>query len=266
MLWIAAASGNVFAYVWAKEVPRHLSGSELAKALCPRGRGLGLDGLFVLQPWTEGEPWEMDHWEPDGSRTFCSNGTRAAVSLLPAGVQGDLEARVSGELVRLCVGADIVGLQLAEGAEHRIQSMLLPLELPHAFGWTGTPHLVVEVPDVDRVNLAEFAPPLRRHPDLSEGANVSIIQITGLGHARIRSWERGVEGETLCCGQGCGVAGAWLAQRTGTTAWEFQPAGEDPVQVSLEGLVEGRWSGLWLAGPVRRIGTFEPDPILVHCP
>lgn len=264
MFCIAAASGNVFAYLWASEAPRDFSGPESAKALCPRGRGLGLDGLFLLQPLVEGAPWEMDHWEPDGSRTFCSNGTRAAASLLPAGVRGDIDARVSGEAVRLRLDADGVGLRLSEGPEHILRPAFLPLELPHAFGWTGTPHLVVEVQDVDRVNLAEFAPPLRHHPDLSEGANVSIIQVTAPGRARIRSWERGVEGETLCCGQGCAVAGAWLAQRTGTSGWQFQPAGEDPVQVSLESMTEGRWSGLWLAGPVRRIGMFEPDPVLVN--
>lgn len=266
MLCIAAASGNVFAYLWANEAPRGFSGPEFAKALCPRGRGLGLDGLFLLQPMVEGAPWEMDHWEPDGSRTFCSNGTRAAASLLPAGMLGDLDVRVSDEAVRLRLATDSVGLRLSEGAEHRIRPALLPLELPHAFGWTGTPHLVVEVQDVDRVNLAEFAPPLRHHPNLLEGANVSIIQVTAPGRARIRSWERGVEGETLCCGQGCAVAGAWLAQRTETNAWQFQPAGEDPVQVSLEGMTEGRWSGLWLAGPVRRIGTFQPDSALVIRP
>ncbi len=264
MFSISAASGNVFAYLWADEAPRDFSGPEFARALCPRGRGLGLDGLFLLQPWVEGTPWEMDHWEPDGSRTFCSNGTRAAASLLPAGLRGDFDARVSGEAVRLRLDADSVGLRLSEGPEHVLRSALLPLALPHAFGWTGTPHLVVEVPDVDRVNLADFAPPLRHHPDLPEGANVSILQVTALGHARIRSWERGVEGETLCCGQGCAVAGAWLAQRTGTMAWQFRPAGEDPVQVSLEAMTEGRWSGLWLAGPVRRIGTFQPDPVLLN--
>jgi len=126
--------------------------------------------------------------------------------------------------------------------------------------------LVIEVPDVGQVNLAEFAPPLRHHPNLPEGANISIIQVTAPGRARIRSWERGVEGETLCCGQGCAVAGAWLAQRSARRAWEFQPAGDDPLQVSLEGLVEGRWSGLWLAGPVQRIGTFQPDPALTNHP
>ncbi len=266
MFCIAAASGNVFAYLWADEAPYGIPGSELAKALCPRGRGLGLDGLFLLQRRVEGAPWEMDHWEPDGSRTFCSNGTRAAANLLPPELRGDLDARVSDEMVRLRLAEESVGLRLSEGLEHRIRPSLLPLELPHAFGWTGTPHLVIEVPDVAQVNLAEFAPPLRHHPDLPEGANVSIIQVIAPGRARIRSWERGVEGETLCCGQGCAVAGAWLAQRTSLRAWEFQPAGEDPVRVSLDGMTEGRWSGLWLAGPVRRIGTFEPDPSLRNCP
>lgn len=262
MLHIAAASGNVFAYLWAEEAPRGHTGAELARILCPRGTGLGLDGLFLLQRVREGAPWEMDHWEPDGSRTFCSNGTRAAASLLTSGRQGEFNARVSGECVRLRLEAGRVGLRLSEGPDNRIQSSRLPLDLPHAFGWTGTPHLVVEVPDVTQVNLAEFAPPLRHHPDLPEGANISIIQVMAPGRVRIRSWERGVEGETLCCGQGCAVAGAWLAQRTAMSAWEFQPAGDDPVTVSLEGMIEGRWSGLWLAGPVRRIGTFQPDPAL----
>lgn len=259
MYWIAAASGNVFAYIWADEAPPGFSGAVFAKALCPRGSGLGLDGLFLLQRPEAGLPWVMDHWEPDGSRTFCSNGTRAAVSLLSPDPQGDLEALVSGERVRLRLGDGGVALRITEGPEHRIQPAVLSLGFPHAFGWTGTPHLVIEVPDVGLIDLAEFAPPLRYHPDLPQGANVSIVQILGHGRARIRSWERGVEGETLCCGQGCAVAGAWLAQRTGMHAWQFQPAGEDPVQVSVEHLEEGRWSGLWVAGPVHRIGKFTPD-------
>ncbi len=205
----------------------------------------------------------MDHWEPDGSRTFCSNGTRAAASLLPSDVRGNLEALVSGERVSLRLEDQGVGLRLPEGNGYGLRPSLLPLELPHAFGWTGTPHLVVEVPDVDGVELASFAPPLRFHPGLPEGANISIIQVLASGRARIRSWERGVEGETLCCGQGCAVAGAWLAERTKTRDWHFQPAGEDPVRVSVEGMEGGRWAGLWLAGPVRRIGAFEPDPALI---
>jgi diaminopimelate epimerase len=204
----------------------------------------------------------MDHWEPNGSRTFCSNGTRAAASLLRS-TQGDsIEALVSGERVSLRTEEGRIGLRLPEGERYRLHPLCLPLEFPHAFGWTGTPHLVVEVPDVDHVDLPSFAPPLRFHASLPDGANISIFQILSPGLARIRSWERGVEGETLCCGQGCAVAGAWLAERTQIREWDFQPRGEDSVRVSLEGMESGAWSGLWLSGAVRRIGIFQPDPEL----
>ena len=262
MLTIAAASGNSFAYLWLNDAPPSFLGPDWARALCPRGRGLGIDGLFLLHPFKEGEPWRMDHWEPDGSRTFCSNGTRAAASMLPENLFGCIEAEVSGEGVSLRLDDQGVGLRLPEGRPYGLQSSPLPLELPHALGWTGTPHLIVEVADVAQVDLASFAPPLRFHPLLPEGANISIIHILAPGRARIRTWERGVEGETLCCGQGCAVAGAWLAQRTGIADWAFQPAGEDPVRVTMAAMTDGRWTGLWLAGPIRRIGSFIPEPQL----
>lgn len=205
----------------------------------------------------------MEHWEPDGARTFCSNGTRAAASLLPEGFCGRMEAVVSDERVSLRVDGEGVGLRLPEGNEYGFRPSPLALEFPHALGWTGTPHLIVEMPDVVSVELASFAPPLRFHAALPEGANISIIQILAPGRARIRTWERGVEGETLCCGQGCAVAGAWLSRRTGIREWDFQPQGEDRVQITIGGMENGCWRELWLAGPVRRIGAFDPDPGLL---
>lgn len=262
MLTLAAASGNCFGYLWAEEVPPAFDGSSWARRLCPRGEGFGLDGLFLLQRPVADGPWEMDHWEPDGSRTFCSNGTRAAVCLL-SHAQGEFEVRVSGERVRLRVDGEGVSLKLAEGVPYGLQPSPLVLETPHALGWTGTPHLVLEVPDVACVDLPQFAPPLRFHPALEQGANISIIQILAPGQARIRSWERGVEGETLCCGQGCAVAGAWLAQRSGVHQWQFQPAGRDPVRVSVASVQDGKWSELWIGGPVHRLGRVVPDPSLL---
>lgn len=262
-LTVAAASGNVFGYLWADEVPPSFDGPRWAKLLCPRGEGFGLDGLFLLQRPEPGKTWQMDHWEPDGSHTFCSNGTRAAATLLSNAPQGVLEASVSGQLVQLRVDAQGIGLRLAEGPAYGLQSSPLALAFPHALGWTGTPHLVLEMADVNGVDLPIFAPPLRFHPALEQGANISIIQILGPGLVRIRSWERGVEGETLCCGQGCAVAGAWLAERSGRKQWEFQPVGRDSVSVSVDAMHEGRWSGLWICGPAHLLGVVVPSPTLV---
>ncbi|MDP2875035.1 MAG: hypothetical protein Q8O00_02550 [Holophaga sp.] len=260
---IAAASGNTFGYLWEDEVPESFKGSRWARALCPRDIGFGLDGLFLLKKPMHGAPWCMDHWEPDGTHTFCSNGTRAAACLMTE-TPGEFEACVSGESVHLRVNSKSVGLRLPEGIGYGLRSSPISLEIPHALGWTGTPHLVLEVPDVQSVDLATFAPPLRFHPALEQGANISIIEVIEPGRARIRSWERGVEGETLCCGQGCAVAGAWLSQRSGLKQWQFRPAGRDPVAISVGSMENGFWSDLWIDGPVHRLGTLVPEPSLLR--
>jgi diaminopimelate epimerase len=118
--------------------------------------------------------------------------------------------------------------------------------------------LVIEVPAVAAVNLAEFAPPLRHHAAFSEGTNVNVLEIISPGEARIRSWERGVEGETLCCGTGSAVAGAWLAQRTGISRWRIHPLGKDPVTVCVDVQTDGTWRELWLSGSIQVLGSFHP--------
>jgi len=79
----------------------------------------------------------------------------------------------------------------------------------------GVPHLVVFVDgDLATLPVARIAPPLRRHPDMPEGANVNFVEVTGPASVRVRTYERGVEGETLACGSGV-VASAIVAARRG---------------------------------------------------
>lgn len=260
ILQVASGSGNVFAYLWAEDAPGGFEGARWARALCPRGTGLGLDGLFLLDRPTNDGTWRMEHWDTDGSATFCSNGTRAALALPGAPEQSSLRVASNGTEVLLRRDAAGVALRLPEGVGFGLLPADLPLAEPWAYGWIGNPQLVIEVASVDAIHLPSFAPPLRHHPALPEGANVNVVEILAPGLARIRSWERGVEGETLCCGTGCAVAGAWQAARTGIRNWKFQTAGDDPVTVEVGAIDGGRWTDLWLSGPVRRIGSFHPDP------
>lgn len=264
ILQIASASGNVFAYLWADQAPADFEGGRWARALCPRGDGFGLDGLFLMDRPAPDGPWRLEHWDADGSATFCSNGTRAALALHGSPRAGQLPVRSNGTEVLLRRVEEGAALRMPEGPDCGLRPLDLDLPMPWAYGWIGNPQLVIELPGVDRLDLAAFAPPLRHHPALPAGANVNVIEQLAPGRARIRSWERGVEGETLCCGTGCAVAGAWQATRTGIRRWEFLTAGADPVIVEAGAVEAGRWTDLWLSGPVRRVGTVQADDRLLH--
>lgn len=261
MQWIlASASGNVFAYAWAREAPPSFQGAAAARILCPRGTGLGLDGIFLLQDPEADGPWRMEHWDADGSRTFCSNGTRAALAVPGAPEGGRLRIVSSGEAVELQRNdGGEVGLRMPEGPGCRLGEPPVETIEPSVCGWIGNPQLVLEVASVARVDLPALARPLRFHPAFPEGTNVNVLEILREGEGRIRSWERGVEGETLCCGTGCAVAGAWLAQRSGCLEWRLETASPDPVRISVGRIRQGAWEDLWLWGPVRRLGTVLPD-------
>ncbi len=259
-LHLASGSGNVFAYAWADEVPAGFDGPAWARILCPRGTGFGLDGLFLLQRPGVG-PWIMDHWDTDGAHSFCSNGTRAAMALEGAPEGQELEVLSSGEAVMLRRDAEGIGIRMPEGGACGLKTVPLPTQQPSGFGWVGNPQLLLRVPAVAAVDLAALAPPLRHHPAFPGGTNVNVVEVTGPGEARIRSWERGVEGETLCCGTGCAVAAAWLTRTEGGTRWRFRNESPDPVTVTLRTEGEG-WRELWLSGAVRRLGAVEPDASL----
>jgi diaminopimelate epimerase len=259
-LHLASGSGNSFAYLWADEAPAAFDGAAAAQRICPRGSGLGLDGLFLLQRPSIG-PWVMEHWDADGASTFCSNGTRAAMALEGAPQEVQLEVRSNGQSVLLRRDAAGIGIRMPEDAACGLRPVPRATAEPSGFGWIGNPQLVLRVAAVADVDLAALAPPLRFDPAFEGGTNVNVVEVVGPGEARIRSWERGVEGETLCCGTGCAVAAAWIARTEGCFRWKLQPAGEDPVVVTLD-LYGDHWRNLWLSGRVRRLGTVEPDPSL----
>jgi diaminopimelate epimerase len=208
----------------------------------------------------------MEHWDVDGGATFCSNGTRAALGVPGAPEGAIVEVFSNGQPVQLRRQAGGVGLRLPEGEGFGLKPLpAVGLDPAHAaFGFVGNPQLVLRVPSVEGVDLPTLAPPLRFHTAIPGGTNVNVVEVLAPGHARIRSWERGVEGETLCCGTGCSVTAAWLATTEGETTWRLETASGDPVTVSLAWAAPGRWRDLWLSGPIRALGTLELGAAFAH--
>jgi len=229
-----------------------------ARRVCRRGVSVGADGVLVVGP--EDGAVRVLFLNPDGGEAFCGNGSRCAArfavlrgwgsdALRLRTAAGEVEARISGERVRLSLPPPVdhgpwrgsIGAQALEG--RRIVA--------------GVPHLVIEVEEAAAAPLDRWGPVLAHHADFGEaGTNVDVVASRPDGALAIRTWERGVEGETLSCGSGA-VAGAhFLALQGGPAEVQVVPASGVPLRVRVEGPASAP-TGALLEGDARVV--FEAE-------
>ena len=259
-----SGAGNDFVLVRAGDL-KGRSPAVLAKRLCDRRRGIGADGLLVVEP--RSGALGLAYFNADGSRAFCGNGSRCAVwygheSGLVRGrrtrLDADgtrLEAEVTGrEQVRLRMPEpkDVrLGLPVPTGGRH--------LTVHHID--TGVPHAVVFVPGLESVPVETLGRELRRHRLFRPaGANVDFVATAGRGLS-LRTYERGVEAETLACGTGV-VASALVAALLGKVKSPVRclTRGGDTLTVQFRySASESRFSDVWLEGPAKIVFEGEID-------
>jgi diaminopimelate epimerase len=183
---------------------------------------VGADGIVFVEPSSDpAADAAIRYVNADGSpASLCGNATLCAVRLLSEGAAPrGLSILTGAGLVtgRLRDGTPEIDLEPA-GSVTPDLSMDVPLsrgERALGFALAGVPHLVILVDDVETVDVAGRGAALRRHPALgAAGANVNFVAPNGGGSWLIRTFERGVEGETLACGTGV-VASANLV-----SAWD----------------------------------------------
>lgn len=262
-------AGNDFLLFFPEDGPeleRRLP--ELAPGLCHRHMGLGADGVLLLIPQSPAEV-RLLYFNSDGSKaSFCANGSRCAAayaarrlglkSLLLVTDFAPIPATVRGLEVTL----ELPPMEKVEGWK------TLPAQgqVWRGFSLTlGVPHLVVPVAweDFWQQPLSS-APALRRHPLLGlEGANVNFLKVTNQ-QLLLRTFERGVEGETLACGSGA-VAAAHLALAEGwlTPPVAVRTASGRVLQVQPLG---APWGPCQLTGPAEPVAFGEVAPELVVPP
>ena len=212
--WKMSGSGNDFVFFDARQgVPLGLDQPPAIQTICARGTGVGADGIVLLEPARDAA-FRIRYFNSDGSlASLCGNAslcsTRLAVELgiaPDAGFEFDTGA---GRLAaRIRDGLPEIDLQPVSEVRPEAGIPLAPGERRIGFARAGVPHLAILVDDLETVEVVGRGRPLRRHASLSDGANVNFVAREKDGWG-IRTYERGVEGETLACGTGA-VASAVL--------------------------------------------------------
>jgi len=225
----------------------------LVRRLCDRRRGVGADGVLLLES-AEGVDAVMRYYNADGGAAdYCGNGARCTARLaLELGLG-------TGGRLRLATAA---GVQEAwrDGDRYvvRFGRVAAPVEVAgvEACGRSfagravtaGVPHFVVEADDLAAVPLDQWGAALRRHTRWgAAGSNVDFVAARGEDTVAMRTFERGVEGETLACGSGAIASALWAAARGARSPVRVLTAGGDTLVVGFTR--DGEHYDVTLAGP-----------------
>ena len=258
-------TGNDFVLVDGRQegrLPSNWAAQEV-KALCDRKIGVGADGVMVVTLRPDGA-LDVDFRNPDGSRSFCGNGTRSAYAwaleqglLSSAAILHAIDGTHAGRLSP--EGTPGISLNISAKLEEKSPS--IPRCFHAAYLDTGSPHHVEWIRDadaLDQLNLPEVALPIRNHADVQPGGcNVNVVSPTSNGLV-IRTFERGVEAETLSCGTGVVAAAIGDMVRCGASAGlqSRRVAARGGVLEVLASRDEaGGFEDVWLFGAARRVFT-----------
>lgn len=181
--------------------------SNLARDLCDRRRGIGADGLLLLFPSTIAD-FRMRIFNADGSEpSMCGNGIRClAKHILSRNPQlNEVFIETLHAVLRCRRHEEGIAVNLGTPSVLHWQFQLDGAELFVVH--TGVPHAVVFVDHLDEVEVERLGKHIRFHPYFSpNGVNVNFIALKEDGKLAVRTYERGVEGETLACGTGAAAA------------------------------------------------------------
>ena len=236
----------------------------LMAALAARRVGVGAEGIILVQP-SDAADFRFRFLNPDGTEAaLCGNGLRCAAAF--AHEIGAAPADMRIETARGVVRAELVpaGVKVHlpdPGARAYDMQVALPGRRVHGhFINSGVPHFVVPVENINDLDVAAEGPALRQHPDFApEGTNIDFAVFTAPNRITMRTYERGVEGETGACG-----TGAVACAVVGVECFKFSL----PVRVrtffGFDLAIDGEWRdkqcvNLTLTGPAKVVYRGELD-------
>jgi diaminopimelate epimerase len=203
-----SGSGNDFVFVDTRDAPAGpLATPDVVSAICSRGTGIGADGVVFLEASPRASI-RMIYLNADGSRAdLCGNATLCTARIArELGIVRDGEFTIETDVgvlaARFRSGTPEIDLRPVSEVRSDAGIPLERGESRMGYAVAGVPHLVILVDDLEAIDVVGRGRPLRRHPSLPAGANVNFVRDDGNGNFSYRTYERGVETETLACGTG----------------------------------------------------------------
>ncbi|MGC9070531.1 MAG: diaminopimelate epimerase [Elusimicrobiales bacterium] len=200
------AAGNDFILFFNLKKLRGKYLEDLARKVCSRNYGIGADGILVLKK--KGKEFYLDYLNSDGSYAFCGNGTRAAALWINKRF-GNKNFQINTSAGRLCVVVRSKNVYVEMPSASFIKNMTLDVkDFKNGFYVkTGSYHLVIFSKRIDTIDILNLGRYFRYHKDFKPfGVNVNFVELikkTDFSASfKIRTYEKGVETETLSCSSG----------------------------------------------------------------
>ena len=260
--WKLEGAGNDFLGLDGRAGGFKLKRQQIAD-LCDRRRGVGADGVLVVEkPKVRGADFRMRYYNSDGGEAeMCGNGARC-FALLARAVSGrkgnELRVQTQAGLLTLRMSGREVQVSMTEPTKLRLGKKVVVAgrKVVVDFLNTGVPHAVLFVRSVRSVDVAKQGRAIRYHSAFApSGTNVNFVEIGRGNRIHVRTYERGVEGETLACGTGVVAASILSNLRRGLRPpIQVATRGGDNVRVGFS-MENGHARKVTLQGPARIVYT-----------
>lgn len=257
-------AGNDFVVIDNRDLSISLDQETIA-ALCDRHRGIGADGLLAVEPAENGADFKFRYYNADGGEAeMCGNGARC-FGRFTSHLMEDEPERVTFETIAGTLAAENVDgnirIAMSDPIDLRMDTgaSVPGLDATLSFLNTGVPHVVAFVDDLANTDVVTHGRAIRHHEAFAPaGTNANFATVLAPDHIAIRTYERGVEDETLACGTGM-VASALIHHlRTGAPSpIKVDVKGGDTLEIGFEKTGDETFTKVTLTGPADFV--FEGD-------
>lgn len=249
-------AGNDFVVINNLDLSTNLSTAQIAQ-LCDRNRGVGADGLLAVEPAETGADVKFRYYNADGGEAeMCGNGARCFgrfVSRVLSGAKNELTFETIAGTLRAEMVEDEVCIEMSEpfGLELNTAVVIDGLDAKVHYLNTGVPHAVSFVEDVENTDILKHGAAIRYHGHTQPaGTNANFAQALTSNHLLVRTYERGVEGETLACGTGITACALLHHLLTGASSpIKITVRGGDDIEIAFTPLDNQGFSNVRMTGP-----------------